>query len=82
MKFTREQWRDIEGTRARLKAWKAQFQTYPPYPEQASTLVAAPSEFWVKAQWQYAQQLRAQVLYLQGKINEHLDTSKKKRGKY
>lgn len=82
MRLTKEQWRDIERARARLRAWKAQFQTYPPYPEKASTLVAAPSKLWAKEQWQYVQQLRAQVNYLNEKVMEIRAEKKKSLGEY
>lgn len=36
---------------------------------------------WANDQWQYVQQLRAQVNFLQNKINKHLD-KRKSGGKY
>ncbi len=38
---------------------------------------------WVSSQWDTIKQIRAMILFLQGKLNEHVDASKKKsQGKY
>ena len=36
---------------------------------------------WTQRQWEYVQQIKGQVIFLQNKLNEHLDKSPKK-GRY
>jgi len=57
-----------------------------PDPQKASQQVSPAEtlpkkELWTHKQWDHILQLEAQGLYLQRKLNEHLDKSKKKQAK-
>ena len=49
----------------------------PPFSQLISTSLQAPA--WSVKQWDYQQQTRGMLLYLEKKINEHLDKSIKKK---
>lgn len=68
--FSPEQWREIYAVRAELEAYRNKVQPYPALPaeeEPKSMIVEIP---WSHDQWQYVQQLRAQVNYLNTKVTE------------
>ena len=37
---------------------------------------------WTNRQWDYVQQLKSQILFLERKLNEHIDKSRKRRAPY
>ncbi len=68
--FTTEQWDEIYAARSRLEAYKLKIQPYPAYPEEP---IPVPEPKWTGRQWDKVEQTRAMILYLQNKLNEHID---------
>ena len=85
--FTEEQWREIDTARARLQAYKDKVQPYPALHDELNDVRAAspllePEPEWKRRQWQYVQQLRAQVNYLNTKVTEMRAEKKKEDQNY
>ena len=79
--FTPEQWQEIEAARERLWRYKLKVQPYPALPLELDKRGAPPlletAPQWERPQWQYIQQLRAQVNYLNNKVTEMRAEKKK-----
>ena len=80
MKFTNEEWQDIDEARARLQAYKDKVQPYPAYPEDNAPPEIKPI-FRARPVDTEIDQLKAGFLFLQRKLAEHTDKAKG-RGKY
>ena len=76
--FTKEQWNEIYATRARLAVIKAKVEIYPAYPESVPDEQQAPRKVehihrysdMSNKDFRDLQQLKGQVKYLQGKLQE------------
>ena len=62
--------KEMEEARARLLAYKDSIQSYPWLPPQIEEPEPHPTE---GKQWYAMQQLKGQLIHLQGKLNEHID---------
>ncbi len=76
-RFTPEQWREIEVARLRLEAIRDKVQPYPPYPSGDTPQIQQQPIFRPRQIDREIDQLKGGFLFLQNKINEHIDTIKK-----
>jgi predicted molibdopterin-dependent oxidoreductase YjgC len=90
-RFTEEQLRDIEDTRARLEAYCNKGRFYPPLSEEPDP-ISQPiyqDREWTARQWDAVNQARAQGLHilkrqneLEKLVREHINPKPKKKSKY
>lgn len=85
--FTKEEYKEIEESRARLQAYKDKIQPYPSYPIQPQEPIREePTEVIVKKMFIYvgvdkkALELQKRLVSLEETLKEHPD--KKKKGRY